>query len=171
MASYPLSIVSGKLRVGRTNGRLIIIINNYGRATSMFSTSFLMHLNTSLSRQFRNSTIQSECFISNYFANPNYRDRSLHSQKTTHSQYPKSHFYCFYNKYHIDDWGRFYYRMYWGVYWISRLPHKRACTAWFFSISAVGNYDYTHSYVFLFRCPRIIYREFWTKKNWKRQRE
>jgi hypothetical protein len=48
MASYPLSIVSGKLRVGRTNGRLIIIINNYGRATSMFSTSFFMHLNTSL---------------------------------------------------------------------------------------------------------------------------
>jgi hypothetical protein len=48
MASYPLSIVSGKLRVGRTNGRLIIIINNYGRATSIFSTSFFMHLNTSL---------------------------------------------------------------------------------------------------------------------------
>jgi hypothetical protein len=48
MASYPLSIVSGKLRVGRTNGRLIIIINNYGRATSMFYTSFFMHLNTSL---------------------------------------------------------------------------------------------------------------------------
>jgi hypothetical protein len=48
MASYPLSIVSGKLRVARTNGRLIIIINNYGRATSMFSTSFFMHLNTSL---------------------------------------------------------------------------------------------------------------------------
>jgi hypothetical protein len=48
MASYPLSIVSGKLRVGRTNGRLIIIINNYGRATSMFSTSFFIHLNTSI---------------------------------------------------------------------------------------------------------------------------
>jgi hypothetical protein len=48
MASYPLSIVSGKLRVGRTNGRLIIIINNYGRAISMFSTSFFMHFNTSI---------------------------------------------------------------------------------------------------------------------------
>ncbi len=48
MASYPLSIVSGKLRVGRTNGRLIIIINNYGKPTSMFSISFFMHLNTSL---------------------------------------------------------------------------------------------------------------------------
>jgi hypothetical protein len=48
MASSPLSILSGKLRVGRTNGRLIIIINNYGRATSIFSTSFFMHLNTSL---------------------------------------------------------------------------------------------------------------------------
>jgi hypothetical protein len=48
MAFYPLSLVSGKLRVGRTNGRLIIIINNYGRATSMFYTSFFMHLNTSL---------------------------------------------------------------------------------------------------------------------------
>ncbi|MEG4022664.1 hypothetical protein [Microcoleus sp. S13C4] len=48
MASYPLSIVSGKLRVGRTNGRLIIIITNYGRPTSMFYTGFFMHLNTSL---------------------------------------------------------------------------------------------------------------------------
>ncbi|WP_333457652.1 hypothetical protein [Microcoleus sp. herbarium5] len=48
MASYPLSLVSGKLRVGRTNGRLIIIINNYGRRTSMFFTSFFMHFNTSL---------------------------------------------------------------------------------------------------------------------------
>ncbi|WP_333086252.1 MULTISPECIES: hypothetical protein [unclassified Microcoleus] len=48
MASYPLSIVSAKLRVGRTNGRLIILINNYGKPTSMFSTSFSMHLNTSL---------------------------------------------------------------------------------------------------------------------------
>ncbi|MEP6521364.1 hypothetical protein NDA07_06215 [Microcoleus vaginatus DQ-U2] len=48
MASYPLSIVSAKLRVGRTNGRLIIIINNYGKPTSMFFISFFMHLNTSL---------------------------------------------------------------------------------------------------------------------------
>ncbi|MEG4084097.1 hypothetical protein [Microcoleus sp. POL10_C6] len=48
MASYPLSLVSAKLRVGRTNGRLILIINNYGQPTSMFSISFFMHLNTSL---------------------------------------------------------------------------------------------------------------------------
>ncbi|WP_333436749.1 hypothetical protein [Microcoleus sp. D2_18a_D3] len=49
MASYPLSLVSGKLRIGRTNGRLIIIIiNNYGKPTCMFSTRFFMHLNTSL---------------------------------------------------------------------------------------------------------------------------
>ena len=48
MASYPLSLVSGKLRVGQTNARLILIINNYGKPTSMFSTSFFMHLNTSL---------------------------------------------------------------------------------------------------------------------------
>jgi|SRR6476469_476388 len=48
MASYPLSLVSGKLRVGRTKGRLIIIINNYGRPTSMFSTSFFIQFNTSL---------------------------------------------------------------------------------------------------------------------------
>jgi hypothetical protein len=48
MASYPLSIISGKLRVGRTNGKLIIIINNYGRANYMFPTSFFMHLNTFL---------------------------------------------------------------------------------------------------------------------------
>src|SRR6476661_1986289 len=34
--------------IGRTNGRLIIIINNYGKPTYMFSTSFFMHLNTSL---------------------------------------------------------------------------------------------------------------------------
>jgi len=123
MASYPLSIVSGKLRVARTNGRLIIIINNYGRATSMFSTSFFMHLNTSLSRQGRNSTIQSECFISNYFANPYYRDRSLHSQNTPRTQYHYRHFYFFCNQYSIEDWGRFYYRIYWGVYW-----RFRGCT-------------------------------------------
>ncbi|WP_242716727.1 hypothetical protein [Microcoleus vaginatus] len=48
MASYPLSLVSGKLRVGQTNARLILIINNYGKPTSMFSTSFSMYLNTSL---------------------------------------------------------------------------------------------------------------------------